>query len=307
MRQTYKYIQVILVNDGSTDGTEKVIYSYQKRLENLGIVFTYLFQENKGVGGAINAGLKAIKGEYFTTCDSDDFYADQCVEKCVHYVNEHPECNILRYDAYVVSEDNLTKPMRRFSDGNTEKYKRNLFDNAIFEKNFHFLCALLKTAAFDAVNPNREIYESRAGQNWQLVLPMFYRYEADYIDEPLFYYVYRKDSHSHIVAQQSIEKQFARMDEYEKILNETLKELDVDRERYRNLIAVKYIKRKLDLAFHDGDAFYLKKYFSQLQKHQRLTFRDKLKYQRGKHKKILSLVSRAYQKLRKIKRVVSGG
>jgi len=249
MRQTYKCIQVIMVNDGSTDGTEKVIYSYQQRLEGSGIVFTYVFQKNKGVGGAVNTGLKAIKGEYFTWCDNDDFYDDQYAEKCVQYVHGHPECNILRYDGYILLEDNLTKPMRRFSDGNTEKYKRNLFDNAIFEKNFHFGCALLKTAAFDAVNPDREIYESREGQNWQLLLPMFYRYDADYIDEPLFYHVYRKNSVSNITAQQSVEKQFAQLDEYEKILNESLKGLNVDIERYRNLIAVKYIKKKFVLAF----------------------------------------------------------
>ena len=295
-RQTYKYIQVIMINDGSTDGTEKIIYSYRKQLESLDIVFTYLFQENKGLGGAINTGLKAIKGEYFTWCDSDNFYDDQYIEKCVQYVNEHPECNILRCDAYIVSEDNLTKPLSRFSDGNTEKYKRNLFDNAIFEINFHFGCALLKTSAFDMVNPNREIYESREGQNWQLLLPMFDRYDSDYIDDPLFYFVYRKDSVSNITTHQSIEKQLAQMDEYEKILNESLKELDVDIEGYRNLITVKYIKRKFDLAFRYGDVFYLKEYFSQLQKQQCLTFKDKLKYQIGIHKKILSLVRRSHQK-----------
>ena len=304
LKQTYKNIQIIIVNDGSTDGTEKAIYSYQKQLEDMGIVFTYIFQENKGLGGAINTGLKAIKGEYFTWCDSDNFYNDQYVEKCVQFINAHPDCNILRCDGYVVSEDDLTKPIRRFSDGNTEKYKKDLFDNAIFEKNFHFGCALLKTAAFDIINPNREIYESRQGQNWQLLLPMFYKYDANYIDDPLFYFVYRKDSISNIASSQDIKQKIAQLDEYEKILNESIKDLDIDIERYMNLIDIKYLKRKFNVAFIYGDRFHLKEYFSRLQKYHCLSFEDRLKYQIWTHKKIFTLVRWSYRTMSKIKRGV---
>lgn len=304
LSQTYKNIQLILVNDGSIDSTEEKIYLYKEKLESENISFTYVSQENQGLGAAINTGLKLIKGEYFTWCDSDNFYDDEYLEKCVQYINVHPECNILRCDAYTVMEDNLKKPIQRFSKGNTEKYKKKLFDNAIFEKNFHFGCALLKTSAFDKVNPKREIYKSREGQNWQLLLPMFHSYEASYIDEPLFYFVYRRDSISNITSQQSIEKKFEQCDEYEKILNESLKGLDIDIKLYQELIKIKYLKRKFNLAIRNSYKGYIEKFYSEMKELECLNYKDHLKYHIGIHvnKSIFNLFKKMYQILRGIKR-----
>ena len=75
--QSDKNFDVILVNDGSTDGSENIIKDYLNRYPNL---FTYIKQENKGLGGARNTGLKAAKSKYIMFFDSDDFMADKAVE-----------------------------------------------------------------------------------------------------------------------------------------------------------------------------------------------------------------------------------
>lgn len=284
LKQTYKKIQVILINDGSEDKTEKIIYSYRQKLEDNGIIFTYLSQENKGIGGAINSGLKLIQGEFFTWCDSDNFFADNYLQKCVEFLNKNKECVILRCDAYTVLENDLQSPINRFSDGNYEKFKRDLFDNAIMEKNFHFGCALLKTSAFDKVVKDREIYESRAGQNWQLLLPMFFNYEADYIDEPLFYFVERKDSVSNIVYHQSFEALLLHLDEHKKILLETIKHLPVNQIDYSNKIEVKYIKRKLHIASDYQNEKAVVEYYQLLKEKNNFNILDTIMFCRGKYK-----------------------
>ncbi len=65
-------IQVILVNDGSTDGTEGICKEYLSRFPNN---FKYIYQENQGVSAARNKGLAIAKGKYLTFFDGDDYWS----------------------------------------------------------------------------------------------------------------------------------------------------------------------------------------------------------------------------------------
>ena len=70
---------------------------------------------------------------------------------------------------------------------------------------------------FDKCNPKREIYPSRQGQNWQLLLPVFYKNKAAFIDEALYAVVANTESVSRS-PHKSYEKTKAQNLEYEKIL-----------------------------------------------------------------------------------------
>lgn len=67
--QTYKNLQIILVDDGSTDNSGKICDDYAKKDNRI----TVIHQANKGAGAAKNAGLDLVKGEYFSIIDSDDY------------------------------------------------------------------------------------------------------------------------------------------------------------------------------------------------------------------------------------------
>ena len=62
-------IQLILINDGSTDNSESICKKYQEKYKN-NIVYKY--KENGGVSSARNEGRKYVKGKYFNFLDSDD-------------------------------------------------------------------------------------------------------------------------------------------------------------------------------------------------------------------------------------------
>lgn len=68
IKQTYQSIEIILINDGSTDRSQEIIDSFAKNDERI----VPLFQTNQGVSAARNAGLKAAKGDYIFFVDSDD-------------------------------------------------------------------------------------------------------------------------------------------------------------------------------------------------------------------------------------------
>jgi glycosyltransferase involved in cell wall biosynthesis len=67
LSQTYDDFELIVVDDGSTDKTKKMLQDYGQRL-------TYIFQENRGVGTARNRGIAEAKGELISFLDSDDLW-----------------------------------------------------------------------------------------------------------------------------------------------------------------------------------------------------------------------------------------
>ena len=258
LAQNYDNIQLIFVLDGSLDSTDCLLFKNTAKITERGYEFTYIFRQNKGLGGAINTGLKAVTGDYFTWCDSDNFYTEDYVSSKVRYFCDNPEYAVVRCNGYVVDESDIGKPLRLMADGNRDLYNEHLFENCLLVRNFHFGCAMVRTKDFDRVNPHREIYPSRAGQNWQLLLPMFYHYKSGYIDKPMFYFVIRQDSISNITQYQGIEKQIDKLDEYERIITNTLNSMEFeDRDSYLKKVKLKYSRQKFYIyayAHHNDEA-----------------------------------------------------
>jgi glycosyltransferase involved in cell wall biosynthesis len=225
--QTYKKIEIIIINDGSIDNSETLILKYKTKFEDMGSKYVYIHKENGGLGSAIQTGLLKVTGEYFCWFNIDDILCSNAIEVMVGFLNTNMSYGLVRPNVYMTTEENPLKVKSLINDSNPEKDKENLFENALFQKNFTFGASMLRTEWFDKINKTRYIYESREGQNWQILLPMFYYYKSGYIDEPLYYVVQQKNSTSNV---HGYEKKIKQMLEYEKIILETLKFMKIPEE-----------------------------------------------------------------------------
>ncbi|MEE1035336.1 MAG: glycosyltransferase, partial [Agathobacter sp.] len=82
LKQTYKEIEIIIVNDGSYDSSENIINRYAKNDNRI----IYLKQKNAGVSAARNLGIKSATGKWITFVDSDDTVREsyiECVDKLI--------------------------------------------------------------------------------------------------------------------------------------------------------------------------------------------------------------------------------
>ncbi|MFA5532005.1 MAG: glycosyltransferase family 2 protein [Candidatus Shapirobacteria bacterium] len=248
LSQTYSNIELIFVNDGSIDNTEKIFLLYKNKFEKRGINVKYIYQENKGLSGAINTGLKMVTGKFLTWPDADDFLSNDSIEKKVNFLIKNKSIAVVSSDAYIYNESDLIKPIALIASYYPKIIEKNQFLLLLEEKSiFCPGCHLIRTKALKKVNPSLTIYESRLGQNWQLLLPLYYRYDHGFINQPLFNYVVYKNSISHPDENISFLEKINRINNYKKILVNTLKSIKMkenEYKKYRKIVNNNFFKKK---------------------------------------------------------------
>ena len=95
VNQTLKDIEIIIVNDGSTDGSKEIIQKYLNKYKNI----VYLEKENGGLSSARNYGIPYAKGEYIGFVDSDDYVEitmyEKMYNKAVEEKSDMVECDFI--------------------------------------------------------------------------------------------------------------------------------------------------------------------------------------------------------------------
>ncbi len=105
LNQTFKNFEFIIVNDGSTDNTDKILTAYAKKDSRIKIINN---NRNKGLIDSLNHGLDLSTGQYIARMDDDDLSLPYRLELQTKYLDAHPEITVLG-GAYITREDNIRR------------------------------------------------------------------------------------------------------------------------------------------------------------------------------------------------------
>lgn len=241
--QDYPDVELIVVNDGSTDGSEAKILAWESRFLERGFLFKYFRQDNQGQAAATSLALKHVTGDYLTLLDADDYFLPDSISKRVHFLDNHPDCVGVRSNGWMMrgTEREL------FITSEAEKNITDLFEGLIFGRTNNWAGSyMVRADVLFECYPDRSIYPSRFGQNMQILLPVAYKRKFGFIEEPLMVYVLHEDSHSQA---RSPEEQYQKdeanqrgyRDIYLRMLDMILKD-PAEYQKYRNIFDASYYR-----------------------------------------------------------------
>lgn len=185
--QTYKDVELIIVNDASTDDTDTIVRQYTDN--RIKYITHYI---NKGAGCARDTGIKAATGDYLTFLDSDDYYAKETIETLVTATKDG-EIDIVSPGFISVVDGKETPKVPSPVTVTSNLY---VYDNS---RTLHFLnVQLLRRSLFDHVEySHRRFIEDSA----TFIKLLYYAKSRRVIDYAGYYYVQNPNSLIHSCSQ----------------------------------------------------------------------------------------------------------
>jgi glycosyltransferase involved in cell wall biosynthesis len=191
LSQTYKNIEIIVINDGSKRPQDKEYFDNFKYTNQVKLIN----KENQGLASARNTGLEISQGEFFVPLDSDDMIDQAFVEKTLAIAKLKDEIGVVYTDQIWFGEENKKQKVMDFD-----------FEFLLF-KNFISVCSLVKRSAYEKVrskngvgyNPNM-LYGYEDWDFWISIAELGYEFRT--INEALFKYRKKRNT----MAKTAIEK-----------------------------------------------------------------------------------------------------
>lgn len=250
LAQSYSQIELILVDDGSDDGTLSVAESYGKRFAARGYGYHIVHTSHKNASAAINCGLPYVTGEYLIWPDSDDRLEWDSVEKRVRFLQAHSEYQCVRSLAYYYSD--LTGELLPADEKTGDLCREELFWDILECGTFVCCgCYMLRTEPFFKIYPKRHIPEYDVGQNFQMLLPFMFYHPCPTIPERLYGVCVREGSHSR--RRLTKKEEYRKYHDYELLVDEIASICQIKDKAARKRIACWKLRRRYNLAAKYGD------------------------------------------------------
>ena len=177
LAQTHDHCEVIVVDDGSADGTGRFLR------RRYGAEIRYIAQDNQGPGIARNRGIEAARGEYIQFLDADDQLHAQKVELGLDVFQNDPDVAVVYTHYQFVASDGETRidtpPFEIFSD--------DIFCEMLRLTGCHILLSssMHRSSALRAVGGFADDVDFRSAEDWDLFLRLAARYKFRAIDQRL--------------------------------------------------------------------------------------------------------------------------
>jgi len=175
--QTYSNVELIVVDDGSTDNTKEKMFKFGNQIQ-------YIHKDNGGCCSARNKGIELAKGDYFAFLDCDDTYEPDKIKMCVQFLQNNKEYGAVHTAANFIDEKGNT--LRIYS--HLRSQKTGWISNVLILKNY--ICNSTPVMRRECINKVGNFDESIfTPADWDLMIRISEKYRVGYIDEPLTRYL----------------------------------------------------------------------------------------------------------------------
>ena len=154
LNQTYKNLEIIVIDDGSTDNSYEIMKNFAKEDKRLRI---FKNPKNLNISHTLNRGIKLAKGQYLARMDADDVALPHRLEKQIKYLLDHPEvvivggqCQTIDITGKVIGRKHFPRTDKQIRDAlyttNPIQHPTAVINRALLPKNFTWYNAVLPPA-----------------------------------------------------------------------------------------------------------------------------------------------------------------
>lgn len=249
LSQTYGQVEMILVDDGSTDETVQVAEHYRSKFAARGYDYRIVRAVHQNASAALNCGFPYVRGEFLIWPDGDDVLAPESIERRVSFLQENLQYNCVRSLSYYF--DAKTGALVERNEQQGDLSNEMLFWDILEGRTYVCCgCYMVRSACFFDIYRNRHIPESDAGQNFQMLLPFMYRHKCPAIREELYGVCVRAGSHSRQILNEAEEEE--RYDAFERLVDELAAICEIKDEPSKDRLMRWKLERRYNLAVKYG-------------------------------------------------------
>ncbi len=173
LSQTYKDYEIIVVDDGSVDGTRDALQPYMQEIR-------YHYKENGGIASAKNAGIRLSQSEFIAFLDHDDLWAPDKLKLQMECFNKKPQVGLVyaKYTSFRGGKELRTKPEKGYSGW--------IFKELLCKSFIQTSTVMVKRECLNAVGPYDESFS--LGDEYDMFLRISKRFQCGFIDKGLTKY-----------------------------------------------------------------------------------------------------------------------
>jgi len=177
--QTWPNIELIVVDDGCTDGSRKILESYGHRLT----ILEHPGRANRGQSAAINLGLRYSSGDYLAILDSDDLFMPEKIEKQVLFLEAKPEIGLVYANCIYIDENGKEICKMHYGNHGPPKGPEQVLEDCCYNVPSN---SLFRRSVFEKVGFLDEALRSAQDHDYGIRIAEVTR--IGYLDECLWYY-----------------------------------------------------------------------------------------------------------------------
>ena len=173
--QTYRNLEVIVVDDGSTDNTKEVLKRYEEEIK-------YIYQQNRGVSSARNRGIAISRGEFIAFLDADDIWLPEKLEVQLNLMEGEGSIGLVGCGRYGMDySGNTMEGLLGKNYSNHVEFLNQLLIGNIFRGGS--TGAFVKKECFEKVGLFDE--SMRFGEDWDMWIRIAKLYKVRFVDKPM--------------------------------------------------------------------------------------------------------------------------